>query len=816
MLGRRLATPLILVALGLPSASQELPYYRNIQGGPRSFQPNIPPVEPNEPGDELSLAFQPSGTAFVVGDLPAGSFVPKGASLPVSYGSTGLPLGVTVSSDGALTGAFRAAGTYSGTVTVQDRLNRSASAGFAIEVLPVTVSANLPASARALSPVSGNVGASAGGGWTYSISGAPGTIVVDPATGAISGTTGAAEGSFTLVPRAQRNGVTVTGDSITFAVTSPQFTVSGIPSSIKTGELVSGHAEGADPGTYALADAPAWMSIDANGVISGKVPASPTSGNWNVKVNGSREGLPLLPASFQFGVAPAYHITIPELTTVYRSSYLVLQPGVTGASGHTPTFSKLTGPSFVSVDPSTGAVTFATDNTSSGNYQYSIGLVDANDGSGNSTSSTVYVGAQTLGIQAPAEGASLAWHVGSQGSFTASANFAVSWSRTKPPFTAIVQGPPWIFLSPSGSITAETSQPRSSEPVTIYAYDTSSGQFAGRTLNVSVAASPLAATGVQSVDVHVSSDISARPFSPVVSGALGSTTWTLAEGSLPAGTSVQGPTGRLVGQTSASSAGTYSNLRLRVADADGTSVETEPFTVVVHPALTVTANTTSYSFDAGSAVTTEGINVANAHGSRILSVETMSGTAPAFTLNQATGALSYTAPAGGTWVYRLRAEDDAGGDAYSAHVTASYVTTELASTAVPLTVNGAPLAANTYYSLNGQGNFAFPSRGSCSSSSGASRWIVYDFGKPVQANSSRVYVRMSGGASWHGVEGSNNGTNWTRVWGYNSINYPNSSYGEYTNTFTAVSYRYWAFSTCGSDGTLGRFKLRYNGVTPNF
>lgn len=93
---------------------------------------------------------------------------------------------------------------------------------------------------------------------------------------------------------------------------------------------------------------------------------------------------------------------------------------------------------------------------------------------------------------------------------------------------------------------------------------------------------------------------------------------------------------------------------------------------------------------------------------------------------------------------------------------------------------------------------------------------MYDFGKPVRANGTQVYVRMFGGASWHRVEGSNDGTAWTRVWGNTSRNYPNSSYDTYNDSFGEVSYRYWAFATCGSDGTVGRFKLRYNNVSPNF
>ena len=437
-------------------------------------------------------------------------------------------------------------------------------------------------------------------------------------------------------------------------------------------------------------------------------------------------------------------------------------------------------------------------------------MVDADGASGVSEPRTVYVAPQTLTASGPS---SLAWHVGSSGTFSMTSNFTVQWSRTKPPFTALVQGPPWTTLSPSGAITAETSEPRAAEPLTVYAFHPSTGQFASRTLTVSVSASTLATSGVSPVDVHVASDISARPFAPTTTGLLGSPSWTLSAGSLPSGTSVDSSTGRLVGTTGTSSAGTYANLRLRVADADGTSVETDPFTVTVHPAMTVT---TAYSADAGSAVTTAGTTVANAFGARTLSVETVSGTAPAHTLNQTTGVLTYTAPAGGTWVYRLRATDAAGGDVYGASVTASFVTTELASTAVPLTVNGAALAANTYYSLNGQGNFAFPNRNGCSSTSGADRWIVYDFGKPVRANGYRVYIRMSGGQSWHGVQGSNDNSAWTRVVGYTSINYPNSSYNEYTVNFTEVSYRYWAFATCGSDGTIGRFKLRYNGVSPNF
>ena len=806
---------ILVLALALPSASAELPYYRTLQGGGvSSTVPNPGTHEPGEPAGPLSLDYVPAGNAFTLADPAAGAFVPTNARQPVSYSSTGLPSGVDVASDGTLTGVFRSAGSFQGSVTVHDGLGRHVSAPFAFQVLPATVSAALPASVRALAPISGTVSVDGGSGWSHSLGGAPASILVDPTTGAVTGTSGSTQGTLNLVPRAQRNGVTVTGATVPVQVTAPQFTVSGIPSIVRTGDTISGHAEGADPGTYSFANAPAWLTVDANGAISGKVPASPTTGSFDVRLNGSRSGTPLAQASIPFSVAPAYQVVLPETTTTYRTAYLTLQPSVTGSGGSTSrTFSKVTGPSFLSVDAQTGTLVFLTEEAASGNHEYRVGVVDADGASGVSQPRTVYVAPQTLTVGGPS---AAAWHVGSTGTFSATSNFTVQWSRTKPPFTALVQGPPWTTLSPSGAITAETSEPRAAEPLTVYAFHPSTGQFASRTLTVSVSASTLATSGVLPVDVHVASDISARPFAPTATGLLGSATWTLSAGSLPAGTSVDSSTGRLVGTTGTSSAGTYANLRLRVADADGTSVETDPFTVAVHPAMTVTTATTAYSADAGSAVTTGGTTVANAFGARTLAVETVSGTAPSHTLNQTTGVIAYTAPSGGTWIYRLRATDEAGGDVYGANVTASFVTTELASTAVPLTVNGAALAANTYYSANGSGNLSFPSRSGCSSSTGTSRWIVYDFGKPVRANGTQVYVRMFGGASWHRVEGSNDGTAWTRVWGNTSRNYPNSSYDTYNDSFGEVSYRYWAFATCGSDGTVGRFKLRYNNVSPNF
>lgn len=73
---------------------------------------------------------------------------------------------------------------------------------------------------------------------------------------------------------------------------------------------------------------------------------------------------------------------------------------------------------------------------------------------------------------------------------------------------------------------------------------------------------------------------------PVVGGAVGSVSWSLASGTLPGWATLDASTGRIVGTPDALS--TTPGIRLRATDANGTNAQTNPFTLVVQrPAFTV-------------------------------------------------------------------------------------------------------------------------------------------------------------------------------------------------------------------------------------
>ena len=135
----------------------------------------------------------------VVGVAYSGSLTATGGVKPYRFSGSGLPDGLTLNSDGTVTGTPTTAGTFTANANVSDAGNGAARQTFSVKIAPP------PLTIPTTSAVNGTVGAaysmtfSAAGGtqpYSFSASGQPGTLTMS-ASGTLSGTP-TAPGSFTV------------------------------------------------------------------------------------------------------------------------------------------------------------------------------------------------------------------------------------------------------------------------------------------------------------------------------------------------------------------------------------------------------------------------------------------------------------------------------------------------------------------------------------------------------------------------------------------------------------------------------------------
>jgi hypothetical protein len=156
-----------------------------------------------------------------VGQSYTANLVANGGTAPYSWSISGLPPGLSASSNGAISGAPTNNGSYSVTVQVTDSNGGTASAtlGLNVVVLPLTISATLPDGKQG-ALYSGSILVSGGvPPYTLNISGLPQGLGASPA-GAISGQPVFAGASTITVQVSDSKGVSASRQfSLTVATT---------------------------------------------------------------------------------------------------------------------------------------------------------------------------------------------------------------------------------------------------------------------------------------------------------------------------------------------------------------------------------------------------------------------------------------------------------------------------------------------------------------------------------------------------------------------------------------------------------------------
>ncbi|MBV9558747.1 MAG: putative Ig domain-containing protein [Pseudolabrys sp.] len=493
-----------------------------------------------------------------------------------SLGSGSLPAGLSLASNGAITGTPTGTGASTFTINGLDSAGNTGSRSYTVNIGGniLTVNPSTLSNGTQGSAYSQTVSATGGTGpYTFSVSSGslPTGLSLNGATGDITGTP-TTPGAYSFTIRAL-DSVNNTGTrSYTVNIGSNILTVNpGSPLPNGTRGTAYGAtftaSGGTGPYTFAVSSGalPAGLSLASNGALSGTPTAAGTysfdvtatdslfnTGTRSYSLTIDPAPLTINPASLPNGtVGTAYNQTIVASNGTAPYSYAVI-------AGALPTGLSLNG--------GTGAITGTP--TTPGSYSFTIQGTDATPITG-SRSYTVQIGSNILTI-APATLPN-----GTRGS---AYNQTVTASGGTGPYTyAVTSGalPTGLALNTSTGAITGTPSGTGASAFTITATD-SLANTGSRAYSVNI--------GTVSLTVNpatLPAPIAGRPYAQTVSatGGTGPYTFSIVSGSLPTGLTLNASTGVISGTTSGLTSATFT---VQAFDANG-NIGTRAYTLTSRP-----------------------------------------------------------------------------------------------------------------------------------------------------------------------------------------------------------------------------------------
>jgi uncharacterized protein YhjY with autotransporter beta-barrel domain len=609
---------------------------------------------------------------------------------PYSYALTAgaLPAGLTLASDGTLSGTPTAGGSFNFTVTATDSATGSgpysASRAYSLTVGAPTISLSptLPAATAAVA-YSETITASGGvGGYTYALTaGALPAGLTLASDGTLSGTpTAGGSFNFTVTATDQSTGAGPYSGSRAYSLTVGAPTIALDPASLAPATAAVAYSEtitasgGVGPYSYALTAGalPAGLTLASDGTLSG-TPTAGGSFNFTVTATDSATGSGPYSASRAYSLtvgAPTISLspTLPAATAAVAYSETITASG--GVGGYTYALTAGALPAGMSL--SSGGVLSGTP-TAGGSFNFTVTATDSATGSGPYSGSRAYsltVGAPTISLSPttlPAATTAVAY------SETITASGGVGGYTYALTAGALPAG---LTLASDGTLSG-TPTAGGSFNFTVTATDsaTGAGPYTGsRAYSLTVGAPTISLSPASLPNARVA--VSGYSQAITASGGVGSYTYALTAGALPTGMSLSSA-GVLSGTPTAGGSFNFTVTATDQSTGAGPYTGSQAITLNVDaPAIVVTPNTVPAA-TRGSAYSQ---SFAATGGVGSYTYDVSAGALPAGTTLSTAGVLSGTPTVTGTFNVTIRATDQStGAGPYSG------------TTAVTLVVNSAPI-----------------------------------------------------------------------------------------------------------------------------
>ncbi|MBI4906336.1 MAG: putative Ig domain-containing protein [Acidobacteria bacterium] len=606
-----------------------------------------------------------------------------GGVLPYTWTITAgaLPIGIALSTGGAIAGTTTQSGTFQFTARVADSSTPPLTASRAF-TLVVAQSGALTISTASLP--NGTVGTgypsttlvSSGGtqtglSWTVTLGTVPPGLSVSPA-GVVSGTPNAL-GTYTFTVQVTDSAggvatkqfqIVVGGGTLTISTQSLSNGIVGSPYSATTLTATGG------TGSYSwtLSGQPAGLSISTIGVLTG----TPTSaGTYNLVVQVSDTASASATKTFQIVVALA--ITPQSLPAgVLNSPYAAVTLQAVG--GTTPyAWAVVSGelPNGLTLSPA-GVVSGTP--TLAGPFSATVRVTDAAGASGQITYN-VQITALTITTPATITPGAV---VGTPYTTTLGATGGLA------PYQWIITAgllPIGVTLTPStGTLSGTPTAPGTYQFTARVADSSNPQQTASQTFTLAVASGTLAITTTTLPNALLGQTYN---LNLTASGAVGALSWSVTSGLLPTGIGLNSSSGLLTGIPTV--AGTYT-ITIQLVDAGNNASVSRQFNLVVVAPLTITTTalqggTSGVFYNqtlAASGGTTTGYTWSLLTGSL----------PPGLTLNSANGVISGTPTSTGPFNFTVQLSDSSGGNVSKALSITIGTTLSITTSALPVASTG--------------------------------------------------------------------------------------------------------------------------------